>query len=202
MEVGKVQPVTEATGFAAPPRRKFAENGSLGMALVIFTEIMLFAGFFSAFVIVRNAVPDGAWPPADQPRLPIERTAFNTLALLLSGVALLVAGRRFRSGGPDAAFRWMATALGLGVAFVVLQGFEWVALLRQGLTITSSRLGSFFYLIIGAHGLHAVAAMIGIAVAWRRMALRTLTESHLGAVQLFWYFVVLVWPFLYWRVYL
>lgn len=197
-----MQPVTDPALPASGSRRKFGENGALGMALFVFTEIMLFAGFFSAFVIVRNAVPESAWPPADQPRLPIERTAFNTLALLLSGVALYVAGRKFRGSGPAAAHRWMGAALALGTAFVILQGFEWVALLGQGLTLTSSQLGSFFYLIIGAHALHAVAAIIGLAIAWRAMAQRRLTESHFGAIQLFWYFVVLVWPFLYWKVYL
>ena len=96
----KVRPATDpAVPATAAPRRPFGEHSALGMAIFIFTEVMLFAGFFSAFVIVRKAVPEGAWPPPDQPQLPFERTAFNTLALLLSGVALFVAGRRFRRDG-------------------------------------------------------------------------------------------------------
>jgi heme/copper-type cytochrome/quinol oxidase subunit 3 len=172
------------------------------MALLVFTEVMMFAGFVSAFVIVRSAAPIGAWPPPDQPRLPVERTALNTLALLLSGLALWVAGRRFRRIGPDAARAGMIAALALGAAFVGLQGSEWVALLRHGMTLTSSQLGSFFYLIIGAHALHAVAAIVALSLALRRLVQGRLTESRLAAVQLFWYFVVLVWPILYWRVYL
>jgi len=42
-------------------------------------------------------------------------------------------------------------ALVLGAFFVVGQGLEWLALLRHGLTLTSSQLGSFFYLIVGLH---------------------------------------------------
>ncbi len=189
--------------MAAPERSgRFGQHSALGMGLFIFTEIMLFAGFFSAFVIVRKAVPEGAWPPPDQPRLPFERTAFNTAALLLSGVALAIAGRRFRRQGPASAQGFITAALALGSLFVALQGAEWVAMLRQGLTLTSSQLGSFFYLIVGVHGVHALAAIVALGLASARNAGGRLTESRLIAVEMFWYFVVLVWPFLYWRVYL
>ncbi len=92
--------------------------------------------------------------------------------------------------------------MGLGGFFVIAQGLEWVALLRHGLTLTSSQLGSFFYLIVGLHATHAVAAIVALGLAWRALLARRLTRSWLGAVQLFWYFVVLIWPVLYWKVYL
>jgi cytochrome c oxidase subunit 3 len=163
---------------------------------------MLFAGFVSAFVVVESGSPAGAWPPPGQPRLPIAHTAINTLALLLSGAALFMAGRRFRVARPGSAERWMGAAVVLGAYFVVAQGMEWVGLLREGLTLTSSQLGSFFYLIVGAHALHAVAAIVFMTLSWQAMRLGQLTRPRLGAVQLFWYFVVLVWPVLYWKVYL
>jgi len=198
-----VRPATDPAAPAAAPaaRSRFGDNGPLGMALFVFTEIMLFAGFVSAFSIVRDSAPPGAWPPAGQPRLPVERTAINTAALLLSGVALWRAGAAFRAGRTGAAARWTGGAVALGTAFVVLQGAEWTALLRQGLTLTSSQLGSFFYVIIGAHALHAVGAIVALALAWRLMLLRRLSVSRFGAVSMFWWFVVLVWPVLYWRVY-
>jgi heme/copper-type cytochrome/quinol oxidase subunit 3 len=84
---------------------------------------------------------------------------------------------------------------------VALQGGEWVALLGQGLTLTSSQLGSFFYVIIGTHALHCLVAIFALGVAWQRMMARKLTESRLIAVEMFWYFVVLVWPALYLLVY-
>jgi len=196
-----VRPATDPVGPALE-RRRLANNGPLGMALVVFVEVMLFAGFISAFAIVQGSAMPGMWPPPDQPRLPIERTALNTAALLASGVLLFLGGRRFRRSGAAAAQPWMLGALALGATFVVGQGMEWVALLRHGLTLTSSQLGSFFYVIIGTHGLHAVAAILALAWAVTAMRARRLTESALGAVELFWYFVVLVWPVLYWKVYL
>jgi heme/copper-type cytochrome/quinol oxidase subunit 3 len=171
------------------------------MAMLIFVamEIMLFAGFVSAFTIMRASVL--VWPPPNQPRLPVAETAFNTALLLASGAALLWARRTFRRA-PARARAPLAAAVVLGAAFVVLQGREWAGLLAQGMTLTSSALGSFFYLIVGAHALHAVVALGVLVWAWRRLSRGGLPSSSLAAAEIFWYFVVAIWPILYWRVYL
>lgn len=185
-----------------PPRRGAVDNAAFGMALFVFTEVMLFAGFISAYGIVRGAALPGAWPPPGQPRLPIERTAFNTAVLLASGIALHLAGRRWRGGATGVARGWMTAALALGAFFVLAQGAEWVALVRQGFTLSSGQLGSFFYTIVGAHALHAVVALLLLFLSWNAMRTGGLRESRFTAARIFWYFVVLVWPLLYWRVYL
>ena len=53
----------------------------MGTLIFVFTEIMLFAGLISAFMIVRSG--SVVWPPPGQPRLPLEATAFSTAALLV-----------------------------------------------------------------------------------------------------------------------
>src|SRR5262245_4870743 len=177
------------------------ENGVVGMAIVVFVEVMLFAGFISAFIIVRQTTGPGLWPPPDQPRLPVATTAFNTGMLLASGVFLFLAHRAFGRRGHRAAASRMGVAILLGGFFVVFQGVEWVRLIGQGLTLTSSQLGAFFYTIVGAHALHAAAALVALVVFWRAMRAERLTRSAFGAAQLFWYFVVLMWPVIYWQVY-
>lgn len=183
------------------PRPKVVADGVMGMLLFVFTEAMLFAGMISAHVIVRSRSAGMMWPPYGQPRLPVVETAFNTGALLASGVVLAMAHLAFRSGSAKAASLVLVSAL-LGAVFVVFQGVEWAALIREGLTLQSSSYGSFFYLIVGTHALHAVAALGGLAWAWSGLRRGRLTASQLGTVEVLWYFVVLVWPFLYARVYL
>jgi cytochrome c oxidase subunit 3 len=181
---------------------RLAQNGVFGMAIAVFVEVMLFAGFISAYVIVRQSSPPGLWPPPDQPRLPVATTAFNTALLLASGVALYLAHRAFGRRGHRPAARWMGIAIVLGGGFVLLQGAEWARLIGQGLTLTSSQLGAFFYTIVGAHALHATAAILVLVLHWRAMRAGRLSPSAFGAGQLFWYFVVLMWPVIYWQVYL
>ena len=171
----------------------------MGMLIFVVTECMLFAGLISAFTIVRSGA--AVWPPPDQPRLPLEETAINTLALLLSGLLLYVARRRYQSDREGARTPLLLAML-LGGFFVLFQGAEWVALISQGLTLTSSTLGSFFYLIVGMHGLHAVAALAVLAYTWVRMRRGWLAQSQLATAEVLWYFVVGVWPVLYGVVYL
>ncbi len=171
----------------------------MGMLIFVIAEMMMFAGLISAFSIVKAGTL--GWPPPGQPRLPVEATAFNTAALLASGVFLFFANRQFRRNR-NLAKRPLYTAMGLGAFFVAFQGFEWVSLIRQGLTLTSSNHGSFFYLIVGMHGIHALAGLTVLGSAALALSRGRLAPSRFAACQVFWYFVVGLWPVLYFMVYL
>ncbi len=182
-------------------RAQVLPNGVLGMLIFITAEVMFFAGLLSAFTIVRASNMPVSWPPPGQPMLPASATAINTGALLLSGVALFFAHRAFQKDKQRGGLVPMAISLALGVTFVGLQGLEWVSLLGQGLTMTSSTLGSFFYLIIGVHGVHAVAAIGFLAFALLKLRAGKLQPNTFYTTQAFWYFVVGMWPVIYARVY-
>lgn len=187
---------------SAPMRREpLISSGVLGMLIFIFTEVMFFAGLISAHAIVRSQVAGQLWPPYGQPRLPVEQTAINSLALLVSGVVLAFAWFAYKRE-PAAARIPLLLSILLGAVFVGFQGMEWMAMLAEGLTIQSSTYGGFFYLIIGAHAIHAVGALAALAWAFYKLERTELTASQLSTVSTFWYFVVLVWPILYVKVYL
>jgi heme/copper-type cytochrome/quinol oxidase subunit 3 len=176
-------------------------NAVLGTIVFVVAEIMFFAALISAHTIARASAMEGMWPPPGQPRLPLERTAINTAALILSGVLLWMANRFMRSD-PKIGRRYLEGSIALGITFVSLQGVEWVRLLRQGLTLTSSAAGSFFYLIVGTHALHAVAAIGFLVWVYVRLRRGSLQPEIFTATQVFWYFVVALWPIIYLRVYL
>ncbi len=195
-------PTMTAVERRPPPRKRepILPSNVLGMTIFVITEIMFFAGLFSAFMISEGMATDG-WPPVGQPRLPIEGTAFNSVILLASGVTLFFAGKRFAKDAKSAD-KPMIAALALGTFFVAFQGIEWVQLIHEGLTLTTSTHGSFFYLMVGTHALHAIIAVASLWWAFRRLKRGILVKSQLTTVQVFWYFVVGVWPILYWQVYL
>jgi heme/copper-type cytochrome/quinol oxidase subunit 3 len=196
-----VTAIDSRTAASAPRPGKRLPNSVLAMLIFVVLEVMFFAGLISAHTIARATVLGGVWPPAGQPRLPVERTAFNTAILLISGALLYVANRRARDSY-NKALPYLAGAIATGIAFVLLQGVEWVALVREGLTMTSSAHGAFFYLIVGAHALHAIVAIAVLTAIYFPMRSGSLEPSTFSAVQIFWYFVVLVWPIIYLRVYL
>lgn len=181
-----------------PTRRPpVVENEVAGMLIFVFTEVMLFAAFISAYTILSSGAPSGMWPPPSDPVVPVGPTAVASLALLLSGGAVFVAGRR-----PGQAVSWLRVAVGFASAFVAWQVVEAVHLIGQGLTLVSSAHGGFFYTIVGTHALHAVVALGILLWTIGRIGQDRMSPALFRAVRMFWYFVVLLWPFLFVVVYL
>ena len=111
------------------------------------------------------------------------------------------AGRKF-AVSPRSARTTMVAATALGAFFVMGQGYEWVRLIGEGLTITTSTHAGFFYLIVGTHALHAICGLAAIVWCYARLLRDNLSADAFWAGRLFWYFVVLLWPVLYAVVYL
>lgn len=187
----------------AVPAQPPIDKGILGLLLFLGTEVMFFAGLISAYTVLRAGSP--VWPPPGQPRLPVEVTGLNTAVLLLSAVTMhlaLRAARRDRRGGLAG---WLTVTALLGALFLSVQGYEWVRLVGFGMSLSSGLFGGTFYALIGAHGVHVLGAVVvilfvlGAAVKGRYTA-----EDHSGVVlcEIYWMFVVALWPLLYLLVYL
>lgn len=183
-----------------PARKRPFEPAVLGILVFIATEIMFFTGLLSAYNIARSRVPVSIWPPPDQPRLPIESTLANSAVLVVSGVLMFLAVRAMKN--KQSPLRFAVAATVMGALFVAIQGWEWVGLLSQGMTMQKSTFASFFYLIVGLHGLHVIGGLLGIAYVTSLLVKGTGTLPQLRAAQIFWTFVVGVWPVIYVMVYL
>src|SRR5690606_5819238 len=134
---------------------------------------------------------------------PVATTGLNTLVLLGSGVLLFFAGRAMRDVRKQSQARLLyLQSIVLGCVFVAIQGYEWVGLIAQGMTFKSNIFSTCFYLIIGSHALHAFAAIVGLVWFYiTRVVSGRLTLSQMTTLQIFWFFVVGVWPVLYGLVY-
>ena len=182
-------------------RRQLVSSSIFATVILIMTEVMFFAALISAYMIIRSGSEE--WPPWGQPRLPVFATALNSLALLASAFCLHQSVKVFSSQALRSK-QLLALTIALGTVFVSVQGYEWVQLISFGLTITSSTYGGVFYLIIGAHGLHVIGGLLALLACLKRLnsTSQQLTIDNLRAAQIFWYFVVGVWPILYTLVYL
>lgn len=184
------------------PRSRFLEPAVLGVLVFMGSEIMFFSGMLSAYNIARARVPMSIWPPPDQPRLPVEATAVNSAFLLVSGILVWLAVRALSKSNAAQALKLAIAGALTGAVFVLGQGYEWTQLLGQGLNMQRSAHASFFYMIVGTHALHVVGGLVGLGLVLRKMLQGTATLAQLRAAQLFWSFVVLVWPVIYLMVYL
>ncbi|MBI1909461.1 MAG: heme-copper oxidase subunit III [Deltaproteobacteria bacterium] len=170
----------------------------IAMAFFLAAEGMFFAGLISAYWVLRAQFI--SWPPMGQPRLPITVTAVNTVILLLSGLAMGQTGAALKRGNLAGLVWWLGlSALG-GLFFLGIQGYEWIQLIRFGLTTALNIYGGTFYIIVGAHAAHVMAALAVLLVVFFRAVYRrysALNQAGVIAARMFWIFVVLVWPILY-----
>jgi len=185
------------------PRRPLLDNVRLAMLFLICGEIMFFGGLVSAFLVLR--VTAALWPPPLQPRLPVGVTGVNTLVLLASSIAMVAASRALGRDDTRGLVRRLLVAAGLGTAFLLVQGYEWVRLVGFGLTVSSGAYGGTFYTLIGTHAAHVLAAVVWVGVTVVLAARGRFADGRTAPLQacaIYWHFVVALWPILYVTVYL
>ena len=197
------------TATLAMPQRRPIERGPLiastriAMIALMTSELMLFAGLVGMYLVVRLSLT--VWPPADQPRLPILVTSLNTLVLFGSLAPMTAALRAIRRDDQARATGALAITTALGTVFLAIQGFEWTRLVHHGLTLASSQYGASFYLLIGCHAVHVLAAVVWLATVTllaRRGRFTATRHAGLEMCGIYWYFVAALWAFLFPLVYL
>jgi len=180
-----------------------APNAIVGVAILIAAEMMFFGGLITALLVLRAGAV--IWPPPGQPRLPLVATGLNTVVLLGSGLAMWSATHSLRANHLASFKHKLDLAIALGTSFVLVQGYEWLGLLRHGLRVSAGIYGGIFETIVLAHATHVVAGLIALTlVSFRARDSRYSSRSSGGvdACMLYWSFVVLLWPVLYVLVYL
>ncbi len=139
------------------------------------------------------------------PRLPVLITLINTLFLLYSAVTMWQARRAMRQGLQTRSVMFLLYTTVLGVVFLGVQGYEWAKLIQVGLTLSSGVYGATFYILIGTHALHVFGAVIWLLVvllrAWKGYYRRG-RDVGMAVCGMYWFYVVGLWPALYWLVYL
>jgi heme/copper-type cytochrome/quinol oxidase subunit 3 len=173
------------------------------MLMFLGAETMFFAGLIGAFLVYRLA--NQTWPPAAMPSLPVLVTGVNTLILLYSAVTMWCAQRAMRLQRQQQSKRFLICTGLLGGIFLGIQGYEWLQLIRFGLTMASGVYGATFYTLIGCHALHVFGAMIWLLVVLGRTLQGRYSATRyvgLALCGMYWYYVVALWPVLYYLVYL
>jgi cytochrome c oxidase subunit 1 len=166
-------------------------NIGLGMWLFIASEVMLFGGLFSAYVLLRAGAASWGDNAPD---------IGHGLAL---SVILLLATGGLRPGTQ----RGLAASAIIGVAFLVAKAFGYAEMAGHGLVPATGTFDALYYLLTGMHALH----VLGGSVAAGYLALRGERSTRgdrswfawrVRALRLYWYFVDLVWLFIFAAFYL
>ncbi len=125
------------------PNAEKDQPALIGMILFVASWLMLFAGLFFSYAMLR--VNADVWPPFDAPALPLALGALNSVLIAMSSLALHRGYRGIKNNEKRQLVWALATTFVLGCAFVGLQGYSWMAIYHQGLAPSSGSYGSVFY---------------------------------------------------------
>ena len=176
---------------------------AVGTVVWLASELMFFAGLFAIYFTVR-AVTEGKWPiPPAELNVPYALTF--TVVLIASSFTCQLGVFAAERGDVFALRRWYLISLALGAIFVGGQINEYVQMVTEGVTVSSSAFGTVFYLTTGFHGLHVIGGLFAFALLVVRTKLSKFTPAQATSaivVSYYWHFVDAVWIALFATIYI
>jgi cytochrome c oxidase subunit 3 len=157
---------------------------------------MFFAGLFAIYFTARAQNPPAeTWPPHPT-ELNVPYALVVTIILVASSFTCQFGVFAAERGDVFGLRRWYALTLVMGTAFVLGQAYEYVNLVDEGTTLSSSAYGTVFYLATGFHGLHVTGGLVAFVYLMIRTKLGKFTPQQATAaivVSYYWHFVDVVW---------
>jgi cytochrome c oxidase subunit I+III len=170
----------------------------VGVWIFLTSEVLLFGGLITAYVYVRAS--SSVWPDTLQTHNILLGTV-NTIVLLTSSLAIILALNAIRNGDARGLKIGLVSAFALGLTFLVIKlGFEWPAELSSGFTPNSGLPGSTYFALTGIHSMHVAVGLLAVGyLMFRAFSGGFTKDKHSGVenVGLYWHFVDIVWMFLF-----
>jgi cytochrome c oxidase subunit III len=196
------QPVVVHEGHVA----RGISNPILGMLLFITSEVMFFAGLFAAYFSTRaHNAGTGPWDDPQKLLNPLSLILVATIILISSSFTCQFAVWSIRRGDRRGFIRNISVTFVLGIAFLLLQAYDYTLLFGEGMTLGSGPFGTTYFTLTGFHGAHVFGGVLMLGVIlYRGMAGQFSSRHHdaVEAVSLYWHFVDVVWILLFSLLYL
>lgn len=191
-------------GLPAEPEKATLEgrNKLVGFWLYMSGEAVLFATFFGTFLGLRNSANGG---PTGVELFSLPMIFLATAILLTSSLTSVFAIVNMHRNNASKMRFWFIVTVLLGLAFLLLEIYEFNEYVHHGHTFTSSPFASSFYTLVGFHGAHVLFGLCWISTLvfrnWNRPIDTYLAPKYYVA-SLYWHFVDLIWVFIFTLVYL
>ena len=168
--------------------------GELGVWVLIFGELTVFASIFASFLYYRSF--DVAGFTASQAQLTKAVGLANTLLLLTSSLFVARGVQATRAGQADQAPRLFAFGVACAIGFIALKSFEYYELFARGIAIDSHTFFSFYFGLTALHLGHVVIGAIFLGLLTMATGRPLAKPMHYALVEsagCFWHMVDLLW---------
>jgi cytochrome o ubiquinol oxidase subunit 3 len=173
-----------------------------GFWIFLLSDIVMFSCFFASYAVLLGQTAGG---PGGAQLFDLKSVAAETACLLLSsftcGLASIAADMRNA--------RWyqiaMAATCVLGLAFLALEGREFIGLVARGAGPTRSAFLSAFFALVGCHGMHVSAGILWLLTMMAQVFAKGFRADILRrqlCFALFWHALDIIWVAIFSVVYL
>ena len=109
--------------YVSEPRRDTGlYNAKVGIWLFLASEVMLFGGLFSSYIMLRVGAAPGAWPTE---LLHVDIGSVNTIVLILSSVTVVMAWSALKLGDFAQYRRFQAVTILCALIFLGIKSYEY-----------------------------------------------------------------------------
>ncbi|MBI2920079.1 MAG: cytochrome c oxidase subunit 3 family protein [Planctomycetes bacterium] len=173
-----------------------------GMWLFLASEIMFFAGFIGAYIVLRTSDTTGIFAEG-QHHLNKMLAAVNTAVLIFSSFTMAMAVHASKKGDTPKIRMYLVLTLLCGLGFMVIKFVEYKAKFAVGHGPGFNLFYATYFTMTGFHGLHVLAGMIALGIVCAVSHKFTpVYNTPVEVTGLYWHLVDLVWIFLFPIVYL
>ena len=179
------------------------EAATLGIWTFLATEVLLFGGLFTAYVIFRIKYPRMFY----EDHLMLDRVlgAVNTIVLIGSSLTVALGISAIRKGKVRLLRMYLSFTILLAATFLGIKYLEYTEKFSHGLSPGTDIFFSLYFMLTGLHGIHVLAGMVVLGTVLYLAGKGKYSESYHTPVEisgLYWHFVDLVWIYLFPLLYL
>ncbi|MDO7907881.1 cytochrome o ubiquinol oxidase subunit III [Paenibacillus sp. JX-17] len=174
----------------------------LGFWIFLVTDVILFSTLFATFVVLRNNTAGG---PDGAELFNMTGVIIETFLLLTSSFTSGIAVLAMNAGKLKQMMAWLIITGILGLGFIGLEVSEFIEMVNEGATYTTSAFLSAFFTLVGTHGVHVsigLGWLIGLLIQLKQRGITDVTRGKITVFSLYWHFLDAVWIFLLTVVYL
>lgn len=199
------------------------ETGTrLGFWLFLYTELFLFAAFFLVYAVYRSHYIADFEEAAKSLNIGIGTQ--NTIILLTSSVTMVFSLNAMKNGYIKLSKTFLQFTVLLGLAFLVIKGFEWGAKFDHHIFLQTAKgiaegegslllnpsaemlpvgqvlFFGLYFIMTGTHALHIIIGGIWMLLVRHWIGKGSVNPDNYGVLErsgLYWHLVDLIWIFLF-----